>query len=351
MTNVAIVGLGVLGRKVFRMLYEEFSSYDLNLVFVNDTNDTNQLLYLLKYDTVYGKSAIDFDPNVTIGTTFDTVYINGKPVYFYHESDISKIPLDDRAVQIVLDCTGAGYSMDQLSAYITDKVRNVIVCDQTSRPDMLAGVWGITQGETPGQTFITIPPGQTIADAIAANVVNESFGINKATVIDVGSYTNLNNLQDSPIVSQVSTPQNGRAGAWNLIRSGKTYAKGVGHIIAGLNGILYSEEIRSGTIRGAMSYGTYFIIHSFDESTLLSNWKGISESSISDAITNEHPFIGYSEKELVSSDVVGEPFVIYCNNAKRTSDDTTMMLNVVYDPIVVQAANALAIAQYVAKNG
>lgn len=350
MKNVAIVGLGVLGRKVFRMLYEEFASYDFNLVLVNDTNDTNQLLYLLKYDTVYGKSALVFQ-DVTIGTTFDTVFVNGNPVYFYHESDISQIPLGDRDVHIVLDCTGAGYSMEQLSAYIADQNRKVIVCDQISRKDMTAGVWGITQEETSGQTFITIPPGQTIADAIAANVVNESFGINKATVIDVGSYTNLNNLQDSPIVSQVSTPQNGRAGAWNLIRSGKKYARGVGLIRAGLNGILDSEEIRSGTIRGAMSYGTYFLNRSFDESTLLSNWKRISESSIPDAITNEHPFIGYSEKELVSSDVVGEPFVTYCNNARIAMDDTTMMLNVVYDPIVVQAANALAIAQYVAQNG
>jgi glyceraldehyde 3-phosphate dehydrogenase len=52
MPNVAINGLGRIGRAALKILLD---TDGLNLVAVNDIADVDNLAYLLKYDTVYGR--------------------------------------------------------------------------------------------------------------------------------------------------------------------------------------------------------------------------------------------------------------------------------------------------------
>lgn len=349
-TRVAIVGLGVLGRKLFRMLYKEFASYGLELGLVADVNDTAQLLYLLKHDTVYGNFDISVG-SVTSGTYYDTVNINGNDVIFYHSVDPLDLPIGEQNIQIVFDCTGLDSTKEVLDGYLQNNAKFVIQCRIKPSNDILCIVWGINQSlVTPGDEYVCVqvPRGQTIAAVSLANIVDTEFDINTALIVDAGSYTNLNNLQDSPLAAVGSTFQQGRAGAWNLITSPAPYIKGIGLIMPKLNGKMMGREIRSGTIRGNISCGVYTLNNMFDSAQFEKAWKFAAESStsLSEAITNAVPFRWYVEEQLVSSDVVGDTNIVYCFGNFLQSDDTTVMINVIYDPITVQAANALAIAQY-----
>jgi len=358
--KVGINGLGVLGRRLLRMLFDskfnDFSSiggYTITVAAVNDVSDPDQLAYLLKYDTVYGV----WDKEVSYDSDHKRFVINGIYVAFTQVAPTSDkywsdIPWNDSGVEYVFDCTGAYTSYAALGSHTSYGAKLVIGLAQVAFDNNVPQFcFGINESAfLKEDTVVGIPATQCYATSIVCRVLNDLFTVICGTTTDVGSYTNLNNLQDSALSSQKTTPQNGRAGAWNLIYSGRSYAKAIGYLVAEFNGKITGQEVRSGTIRGAMTCGTYVIKDSFDIDSFLSKWKNFSSSDFIAYEKNGAPLASYTGYSLVSSDMSNDPTICFCHNAYSTvqnSDTNQVTITVLYDPITVQAANAILMAEYI----
>ena len=354
--KVGINGLGVLGRRLLRMLLDEklntFSDnkYEFQVVGINDLSDPEQLVYLLKYDTVYGK----WDKTIEYDSTHGVFIIGGQNIALLQVPPKKSTYWEDInwasvGVETVFDCTGLYTSYEALHSHINGGAKQVVGIAQTSFDNFTPMfVYGINQkSATDADYVVGIPAAQSIVNSIVASILNENFGVDCCICMDIGSYTNLNNLQDSAISSQRLHPQNGRAGAWNLIYSGIDYGKVVGKIVPILNGKVVGQEVRSGTIRGAISCGSYTLQKAFDIDTFVGAWGTLIPTSIQDADSTRKPLISKSEDALVSSDVVGE-ICAFFNGYKSIagSNANQVSIKVIYDPITLQAANAMLMAAY-----
>lgn len=351
--NVAIVGMGVLGRKLFRELIDVDSGnfrLNWNIMLINDPNAPSEIAYLLNHDTVYGnlKNVATYNMPIRGNNADNKLDFNGRLIPVYAETDYIRLPLGELGVDTVIDCTGTT-TVDKAQEYIDAGAHRVVIMSELVAGNSVPTiVYAVNKAAvTQDNKIICIPAGQCIASAIVAKAIYDSnLHYFVGHDIIVGSYTGLNNLQDSYRTSGVES-QMKRAGAWNLIKSNRKYSRAIGYIVPAFNGKVDCTEVRSATIRGAMTYCNYII----------SGWDKKSFDDVFKSIVDGQTVIVDDEagNSLVSSDVVGTPFVWYCNNASEIYDSnlggSLVTIPVLYDPIAVQVSNAIYEIEYLAERG
>lgn len=351
--KAAIVGMGVLGRKLFRELIDVGSGSfrsGWDIMLINDLNAPSEIAYLLNHDTVYGnlKDVVAEDMPIKGDDEGNQLDFMGRPIPVYATTTFAALPLGEKAVDIVIDCTGTT-TVDKAHDYISAGARRVVIMSEIVAGNTVPTIaYAVNKAAVTGDNnIICIPAGQIIASAVVGKaIVDSGLHYGAGTDIIVGSYTGLNNLQDSYRTSGVQS-QMKRAGAWNLIRSDKNYGKPIGLLVPTLNGKVTATEVRSATIRGAMTYCNYTI----------TNWDKDTFDSAFNASVDKQTVIadGKAGNSLVSSDVVGTPFVWYCYNASAIYDSNTgcylVTIPVLYDPIAVQVSNAIYEIEYLAEQG
>lgn len=353
MINVAIVGMGVLGRKLFRELIDvDNMSYrpNWNISCIVDPHAPSEIAYLINHDTVYGNLKNVATSNMPIrgddaGNQLDFM---GRMILICYTPNYNDLPFGERGVDTVIDCTGTT-TVDKAQEYLSAGAHRVVIMSELVAGNTVPTiVYAVNKaGVTQDDKIICIPAGQCIASAIVAKAIYDSnLHYFVGHDIIVGSYTGLNNLQDSYRTSGVES-QMKRAGAWNLIKSNRKYSKAIGFIVPALNGKVDSTEVRSATIRGAMTYCNYVILD-WDKKWFDDAFKSIMDGQT--VIVDEE-----AGNSLVSSDVVGTPFVWYCNNASNIYDSnlggSLVTIPVLYDPIAVQVSNAIYEIEYLATQG
>ena len=352
--QVAIVGMGILGRKLFRELIDvDTGNFRLNwnILCIADTNAPSEIAYLLNHDTVYGniKNVATSDMPIRGNDANNKLDFAGRLIPVYADTDYNKLPLGELGVDTVIDCTGTT-TVDKAQDYLNAGAHRVVIMSELAAGNAVPTIAYAVNKAAPvtnGDKIICIPAGQCIASAIVAKAIYDSnLHYFVGNDIIVGSYTGLNNLQDSYRTSDVES-QMKRAGAWNLIKSNRKYSRAIGYMVPALNGKVDSTEIRSATIRGAMTYCNY-IISGWDKKTFDAVFKSIADDET--VIVDEE-----AGNSLVSSDVVGTPFVWYCNNASEIYDSnlggSLVTIPVLYDPIAIQVSNAIYEIEYLAEQG
>lgn len=357
---VGINGMGVLGRRLLRMIVElgYDSSYPAGFAIcqINDPNMTaEQLAYLLKHDTVYGawgKSVIALtDGNIEVdGKTITFTHISYDSTYGWRDCQWS-----DDGVECVFDCMGID-SLETNAAmqtHIYGGAKKVFCCGSAMGNDIPSAVFGIThRGFDPSSTpIVGIYNGDTQAAAVIGKLLDDNCGLDNAICENICSYTNLNNLEDSALNGYANAPQVGRAGAWNIIPVKSSAVKNVGLVAAQLNGKMTGRELRAGTIAGAFMNITADLQQDFDAATFYASVKANTYGDLASAYKNDAMCVGYVEDYLnVSSDAIGEPCVIM--NTLDSVAITTKMVNVqgLYDAISLQAGNAILVATYASLN-
>lgn len=358
---VGINGMGVLGRRLLRMMVE--LNYDNNypatfeIGQINDPNMTaEQLVYLLKHDTVYGA----WGKSVT-ALTDGNIDVDGKTITFTHISynntnggwaDCSWYATH---THLVIDCMGIN-SLETNAAmqtHVNGGAGYVFCCGTAMTNEMPSVVFGINHLNTAATKpqIVGIYNGDTQAAAVVGKLLDDSFRINNAICENICSYTNLNNLEDSALKSAVNAPQVGRAGAWNIIPVKSSTGRKVGLVAAQLNGKMTGRELRAGTISGAFMNITANLQNDFDADTFYNSVKANTYGDLASAYKNDAMCVGYVYDYLgVSSDAIGEPCVIM--NTLDSVAITTKMVNVqgLYDAISLQAGNAILVATYWDKN-
>jgi len=222
--KVGINGFGRIGRNIMRTALADES---IDFVAVNDITDSATLAHLLKYDSVLGNL------DAAIATTSDGITVDGDEFKVFAIKDPAQLPWKDLGVEVVFECTGKFTKRDDAAKHLAAGAKKVIVTAPATNPDITL-VLGVNDGMYDKSKHHVISNASCTTNCLAplAKVVHESFGINKAWMTTVHSYTNDQNLLDLPHKDK----RRARAAALSIIPTTTGAAKAVGEVLPELKG-------------------------------------------------------------------------------------------------------------------
>ena len=282
--KVAINGFGRIGRLAFRQM---FGAEGYEVVAINDLTDPKMLAHLLKYDSSQGRY------NGTVEVKEDSIVVNGKEIKIYAEADASKLPWGEIGVDVVLECTGFYVSKAKSQAHINAGAKKVVISAPAGN-DLPTVVFNVNQDIlTAEDNIISAASCTTNCLAPMANALNNFAPIQSGIMSTIHAYTGDQMVLDGP--HRKGDFRRARAAAANIVPNSTGAAKAIGLVIPELNGKLIGSAQRvpvptgSSTILVAVVKGENVTV------------EGINAAM--KAASNES--FGYTEEELVSSDIVG----------------------------------------------
>ena len=231
--KVGINGFGRIGRNVFRASYKD---PDIEFVAVNDVTDSKTLAHLLKYDSVLG--ILDAD----IKSEDKAILVNNKKIKVLSEKDPGNLPWKDLGVSVVIESTGLFSKRgDALKHIERGGARKVIISAPATEPDVTL-VLGVNEElyDPDNHHIISNASCTTNCLAPAAKVLHDSFGIAKAFMTTIHSYTNDQKILDLPHKDL----RRARAAAVSQIPTTTGAAKAVGIVIPDLKGKIDGIAVR-----------------------------------------------------------------------------------------------------------
>ncbi len=281
--KVAINGFGRIGRLVYRQIYQMDG---IDVVAVNDLTSPKVLAHLLKYDTAQGRF------NAEVKATENSILVNGDEIKIYAQKDPAQIPWKDHDVDVVLECTGFFADKSKAEAHIKAGAKKVVI-SAPATGELKTIVFNVNHKILDGkETVISCASCTTNCLAPMAQVLEEKFGILNGLMTTVHAYTNDQNTQDSP--HPKNDLRRARAAAQNIVPNTTGAAKAIGLVLPSLKGKLDGTAQRVPTLTGSLTELT----------CLLGKKVSVEEiNAAMKAAANES--YGYTEDEIVSSDVIG----------------------------------------------
>ncbi|KPL22807.1 MAG: glyceraldehyde-3-phosphate dehydrogenase [Anaerolineae bacterium SM23_84] len=203
MAKVAINGLGRIGRATFKTI---FDTPELDLVAVNDIAPWDNLVYLLGYDTVYGR----WEKNIELDG--DTLVVDDTRVKTTQERDPSQLPWGELGVDIVFECTGVFTKQEDMKKHLQAGAKWVILSAPTKSADVPTVVHGVNRSDESIQ-MISCASCTTNSITPVVEIMERRIGIKKAVMTTIHGYTSTQRLVDLPHKRW----RRGRAAAANLV--------------------------------------------------------------------------------------------------------------------------------------
>src|ERR1700710_681139 len=284
--KVAINGFGRIGRLVYRQIY---NMEGIDVVAINDLTSPKVLAHLLKYDSAQGR----FDEKVT--STDNAIIVNGHEVKIYAQKDPAQIPWGQHAVDVVIESTGFFADKDKAQAHITAGAKRVVI-SAPATGDLKTVVFNVNHNILDGsETIISCASCTTNCLAPMAKVLNDTFGIVAGFMTTIHAYTNDQNTLDAP--HPKGDLRRARAAAANIVPNSTGAAKAIGLVLPELKGKLDGSAQRVPVITGSLTE----LVSMLNKPVTI---EGVNAAM--KAASNES--FGYTEDEIVSSDVVGSHF-------------------------------------------
>ena len=284
--KVAINGFGRIGRLVYRQISK---MEGIDVVAINDLTSPKVLGHLLKYDTAQGR----FDADVK--STENSIIVNGDEITIYAQKDPAQIPWGAHQVDVVLECTGFFADKAKAEGHIAAGAKKVVI-SAPATGDLKTIVFNVNHSILDGsETVISCASCTTNCLAPMAQVLEEKYGIVNGLMTTVHAYTNDQNTQDAP--HPKGDLRRARAAAQNIVPNSTGAAKAIGLVLPSLKGKLDGSAQRVPTLTGSLTEVT----------ALLGKKVTVEEiNAAMKAAANES--FGYTEDELVSSDIIGTSF-------------------------------------------
>jgi len=212
MVRVAINGFGRIGRTFMR---SAFGHPDFEIVAVNDLGSLENLAYLLKYDSVYGRAPF------TVEVAEGKLIIGGKEVAFLQERDPEKLPWGEMDVDVVVESTGFFASYEGSKKHLTGGAKRVVISAPVKDDAAAAGIngttvlMGVNDGELATCDISSNASCTTNATSPLIAILKESIGVEKAILNTVHAMTSTQSLVDGP----AKDFRKGRAAGINIIPS------------------------------------------------------------------------------------------------------------------------------------
>ncbi|HLX93313.1 MAG TPA: type I glyceraldehyde-3-phosphate dehydrogenase [Puia sp.] len=284
--KVAINGFGRIGRLVYRQIYKKEG---IDVVAVNDLTSPKVLAHLLKYDSAQGR----FDADVK--STENSIVVNGEDIKIYAQKNPAEIPWKQHGVDVVLECTGFFTDKAKAEAHITAGARRVVI-SAPATGEMKTIVFNVNHDILDGtETVISCASCTTNCLAPMAHTLDKEFGIVMGLMTTVHAYTNDQNTQDAPHAK--GDLRRARAAAANIVPNSTGAAKAIGLVLPSLKGKLDGTAQRVPTLTGSLTELTTILKKKVTVEEINMAMKGASNESY-----------GYTEDEIVSSDIIGMHF-------------------------------------------
>lgn len=203
MPTVAINGLGRIGRAALKVLLDDEG---LDVVAVNDITDINNLAYLLRYDTVYGRYPRD------VRVDDSALVVDNKRIPTFAELDPAALPWGDLGVDLVLECTGVFKTVEGLTKHLDAGAKYVVLSAPTKSETVPTVVHGVNRPDG-NHHIISCASCTTNCITPVIEIANRRIGVERAVMTTVHAYTASQHLVDGPSKEF----RRGRAGAANLV--------------------------------------------------------------------------------------------------------------------------------------
>ncbi len=294
MARITINGFGRIGRLFFR---EVFGNKNIEIVAINDLGDLENLAYLLKYDTVYGRW--DKDVKMSGGK----LIVSDKRVVFLQEKDAAKLPWKNLKIDIVIESTGVFESFEKSRVHLNAGAKRVLItapAKDGDSNDAKTVLMGINEDELKTTVLSSNASCTTNAASPVIQIMLENPGIKKAILNTVHGVTATQNLVDGPVKG--SDFRRGRASFQNIVPSITGAAIAVTRAIKELEGKFDGLAMRVPVITGSIADITFVSVRKtsvqeindiFKKAEKEKRWQGILKTT---------------EDQIVSSDIIGEPY-------------------------------------------
>ncbi len=286
--RVGINGFGRIGRQTLKALLERHP--DIEVVAINDITDTHTNAHLLKYDSTYGRFPGE------VGVEGNDLVVNGRRIQVVAQRDPAAIPWGDLGVSLVVESTGLFTDAEKAAAHLRGGARKVIISAPAKHEDITL-VLGVNENAYDPAKHHIISNASCTTNCLApvAKVLNDTFGIEKALMTTVHSYTN-----DQRILDQVHKDlRRARTAGANIIPTTTGAALAVALVIPELKGKFDGFSLRVPTV----TVSTIDLVATLKKSA---SRDAINQAFKDAAKGGLNGILDYTDEPLVSSDFRGD---------------------------------------------
>ena len=291
--RVAINGFGRIGRLAFRQM---FGAEGYEVVAINDLTSPDMLAHLLKYDTAQkGYCGVIGENKHTVEATENSIIVDGTEIRIYAEKDANNCPWKELNVDVVLECTGFYTSKEKSQAHINAGAKKVVISAPAGN-DLPTIVYNVNHETLKAEdTIISAASCTTNCLAPMAKALNDGWAIESGIMCTIHAYTGDQMVLDGP--HRKGDLRRSRAAAINIVPNSTGAAKAIGLVIPELNGKLIGAAQRVPTPTGSTTILNAVIKGQPSVEEINAQMKKEATESF-----------GYTEDQIVSSDVVGMRF-------------------------------------------
>ena len=287
MAKVAINGMGRIGRAALKVILD---TPGLELAAVNDLMPLDNLVYLLKYDTVYGR----YGKKVEIKD--GALAVDGKSYPFFSQKDPAQLPWGKLGVEAVFECTGAFTRNEDLMRHIQAGAKYAFLSAPPKGEDVCCIVHGVTKPEGPVQV-ISCASCTTNCITPVVEVLGRRIGVKKAIMTTIHAYTSSQAIVDGPAKKW----RRGRAGAANFVPTSTGAAIATTNCLPQFKGKFDGVGVRGPVPAGSLAD----LVFVMERATTVEEVNNIfREEAQSPRYLG---ILGVAEDPIVSSDVIGDP--------------------------------------------
>ncbi len=310
MIKIAINGFGRIGRAAFKIA---LTKKNIKVVAINDLTSTDNLAYLLKYDSVYGI----YDKKVKAGKNF--IQINNQKFPVYSEKEPKKLPWKNLKVDVVLECTGVFTKEEEAGQHLKAGAKQVIISAPTKSTGVETVVLGANEGVAKNKKIISNASCTTNCVSPIMAILESNFGIEKAIMNTIHAYTATQRTVDGPNSKDFLR---GRAAAQNMILTTTGAAKATAKTLTGLEDKFDGLAVRVPVVCGSLT----------DLTVVLK--KEVTVEKVNQAFKKfaKHPLyknvLAVTEEPLASADIIGSPYsaIINLNFTKVVGGDLVKIM-------------------------
>ncbi len=289
--RVAVNGFGRIGRHALKVAWEKRHRTRIDIVAVNDLTDTKTLAHLLKYDTAYAEF-----PH-TVSSDEKHIIVDGEKVLVFAEKEPAKLPWKELKIDVVIESTGRFTDKVGASQHLTAGAQRVVISAPGKDADIQTLVAGVNDDADRGDAVIDNASCTTNCAAPVMRVLENTFGVEKAMLTTIHSYTADQHLVDGPHKDL----RRARAAAQNIIPTTTGAAKAVGKTIPQLAKIFDGLSIRVPTITVSLNDTTALLKRTTTK-------EEINQAFVKASKTYLKGILAVSDMPLVSSDYIGNPY-------------------------------------------
>ncbi|TBH21813.1 type I glyceraldehyde-3-phosphate dehydrogenase [Thermus thermamylovorans] len=285
--KVGINGFGRIGRQVFRILHQR----GVEVALVNDLTDNKTLAHLLKYDSIYRRFPGE------VGYDDRNLYVDGKAIRATAHKDPREIPWGEAGVGVVVEATGVFTDAEKAKAHLEGGARKVIITAPAKGEDLTV-VLGVNEGQYEPARHHILSNASCTTNSLAPvmKVLEEAFGVEKALMTTVHSYTNDQRVLDLPHKDL----RRARAAAMNIIPTTTGAAKATALVLPSLKGRFDGTALRVPTPTGSISDITALLRREVTAEEVNAAFKAAAEGPLKG-------ILAYTEDEIVLQDIVMDP--------------------------------------------